>query len=101
MPREQITFHDREIHPKVVGTNPADPDAVSVDLSADLHVGWVKDSWVQVSIEAPESYMRYAANGAETSDSRPSIYVDMTRSDINRAIAMLRRARDAAFGRDE
>lgn len=70
---------------------------------AQVQVGWHKDSWVQVSIEADRSYLRFAADSPDADTSaRSTVYTPpLDRDEINKLIRVLRRARDQVFGRDE
>ncbi len=71
--------------------------------SAVVQVGWNNAGWVQVSMEADKSYLQFAIDtpDGETSD-RSTIYSPvLSRGEINKLIRTLRRARDAAYGRDE
>lgn len=78
-----------------------DPD------SAVAQVSWLKDSWVQLAIEADVSYLQFAADTPDgeplTSDSqRSTVYTPpLSRDEVNHMIRTLRRARDQVFGRDE
>lgn len=71
-----------------------------------VHVGWVKDGChVQVATVSPagaiapfdtERGEHVIAGGLE-----PGWFIDLDREGINQLIRNLRKARDAAFGRDE
>lgn len=113
MPKEKINFPSDSVAwnpvPGAVGPgawvgadSTPDRDPVFI-LDAQVQVGWHKDAWVQVSIEADRSYLRFAADtpDAETSD-RSTVYTPpLSRDEINKLIRTLRRARDQVFGRDE
>lgn len=115
MPREQINYPrvDKAVewNPTADGDSPAAwlgdkpiPDGVAVMQSAPtLHVGWHKDSWVQLSIEGDVSYFRFAADSPDgETPGRSSVYTEpLGREEINKLIRSLRRARDQVFGRDE
>jgi hypothetical protein len=111
MPKEKIN------RPKATGGSlacfvngkpvpPLSDTVVGLDGSV-VQVGWHKDSWVQVSIEADVTYLRFAADTPDaepnTSDSqRSTVYSPpLERDELNNLIRVLRRARDQAFGRDE
>lgn len=69
---------------------------------AQVAVGWHRESWVQVSIEACPGYFRFAADDPDGEDGRTSVYTPpLSRDEINKMIRVLRRARDQVFGRDE
>lgn len=113
MPREQINYPREgkpiEWDPKTDdGDRPAAwlgglVDNGTIDSPATLHVGWHKDSWVQLSIEGDLSYFRFAADNPDGSTSdRSSVCTEpLSRDEINKLIRSLRRARDQVFGRDE
>lgn len=105
MPREKIN------HPRtgvVVDGNDTTETGQRVNAdTAVVQVGWHKDSWVQVSIEADVSYFRFAAerpdgDPRDDEDQRSTVYSPpLERDEINHLIRVLRRARDQAFGHDE
>ena len=69
---------------------------------AVVQVGWHRDSWVQVSIDAHPTYFRFAADHVDGEDGRTAVYTPpLSRDEINKMIRALRRARDQVFGRDE
>lgn len=77
------------------------PDA-PITRDAELAVGWLKDSWIQLSIEGEPSYFRMAAESIDGEDGRTSVYTPpLSRDEVNKLIRSLRRARDQVFGRDE
>lgn len=100
MPREQINYPQ----PKTAMCD--SPDGMGGHLETRtnpaLHVCWMPDMHVQVAFEADPSYLHVALGAVNEPDGRTSMYTDvLTRTEINRLIKMLRRARDAAYGRDE
>ncbi|HET6917760.1 MAG TPA: hypothetical protein VFH56_16855 [Acidimicrobiales bacterium] len=116
MPKEKINNPRRTVDAepaveKVIYESPV----LTVDSNVDpigehvykvgpvVQVGWHKDAWVQVSIEADPSYFRFAAEhpDGETSH-RSTVYSEpLNRDELNKLIRTLRRARDQVFGRDE
>lgn len=65
-------------------------------------IGWNKEvGHVQIATVNPEAEMLSNAEGTEVGAREGGWYVDLDRDGINRAIRMLRRARDDAFGKDE
>ena len=108
MPREQIT------RSTMVPTD--NPNVFTETPRRNLHVSWNPTGWVQVGIDVTiaelrsmlESAVREASDAAKiTSDldteSFPFRVVSdvIDRAEINRAIHVLRTARDKAYGRDE
>lgn len=57
-------------------------------------VGWDPLGYVQIGIEGAGDY-------DEEVTPRPQLWADLSRHEINALIRVLRKARDAAFGRDE
>lgn len=71
-----------------------------INISADeqIHVGWDKDGHVQIaSLGDP----RGAGEPGVDEGMGAGSFVDLNRVQINELIRNLRRARDAAYGRDE
>lgn len=105
MPREQINYPSPSI--------PRDPDAPEdcdeMWTDAALHVHWGSGfdenitSSVQIAFEADPVYLRFAAEHAgDNETARPVLFSPtLERSEINKLIRTLRRARDQAYGRDE
>lgn len=107
MPREQINFPD-------LSAGPSAPDGVPVHGEAwrepALHVSWMSmpdenmepvGGHVQVAFEADPSYFTGAAKVPD-SNGRARVYsIALSRTEINRMIRALKRARDQVHGRDE
>lgn len=69
----------------------------------DLMVGWQKDKYVQIGVETHDGGTLAHALGCDL-DEKPTftgVWGTFDRDGLNRAIRMLRKARDEAFGRDE
>ncbi len=66
-----------------------------------VKVGWDRDKHVQVGIGGPIEFTFTHFPEGVVGPSYDSLWVTMTRQGINDLIRHLRRARDAAFGRDE
>lgn len=69
-----------------------------------LDVAWNRDAgWVQIGIDAPKDWWdRFFEGYRDHGDTPYAVYTEtLTRQQINKMIATLRRARDAAYGRDE
>lgn len=118
MPREQINYPrvDERIEwnpDKDGGDTPGawlGADGVAVPANGEpiiitpptLHVGWHRESWVQLSIEGDVSYFRFAAENPDATGERSTVYTEpLSRDEINKLIRSLRKARDQVFGRDE
>ena len=106
MPREQINY------PPLLEQNEekqAAPPGREGERWRDsaVHVGWHADGeggngHVQMALESDLSYLRMALESPNEPEGRTSMYSPvLNRAEINRLIKMLRRARDAAYGRDE
>lgn len=120
MPREQIT-HNRIVEQ---GTPPEVDGIPSATISVEhpqrnLHVGWNRDGeWVQVAVEVTVTELRDMLAAAEaeaeaesrrlaemgeyaTESHQFKVWSEvLSRSEINLAVRVLRRARDAAYGED-
>lgn len=119
MPRERVHHGKQWAHKEVPETenhsaytkvvqfepamDPADYDKITEDPS--LEVNWSREyGHVQVSIDfSREQWLACAKDLEDNPDIiRKAIYTDaLSRKDINDMIRTLRRARDAAYGRDE
>jgi hypothetical protein len=120
MPREQIT-HNRIVEQ----TTPPDVDGIpSATISVEqprrnLHVGWNRDGeWVQVAVEVTVAELRDMLAAAEAEAEAEArrlsemgeyaveahqfkVWTDvLSRAEINQTVQVLRRARDAAYGKD-
>lgn len=104
MPRVQINYLPQ--------TDKTDQSVSSggeqVETGTVLNVNWLTsphgDGHVQVSMEAHLSYLRLALESpnGETSPEHSLLWSPvLTRAEVNQFIKALRRARDAAYGRDE
>lgn len=80
-------------------------DCSRIGDTATVQVGWDRLGSVQIaSLRVPANLtVTVGAEGATTSSDEPPAgqFVDLDRGKINDLIRHLRRARDAAFGRDE
>lgn len=122
MPRERINY------PRELDYDPLpDPEASTGVLTADhdggvpvyarrgsagsqepvVHVSWMAEKngggWVQVCFEA-DVYFKYIIehpDGTVTSDQTTGYSPVLSRSELNKMIRALKRARDQAYGRDE
>lgn len=74
----------------------------SDDSGNAVKVGWERDKHVQVGVGGPVdfTFTTPLPDGVQA-DVYNGLWVTMTRQGINDLIRHLRRARDAAFGRDE
>lgn len=80
------------------------PSDAKITEDTSLDVSWNRDAeWVQISIEmTPDKWAELAENASGDGIEHYSIYTDvLSRSEINKMIRTLRRARDAAYGVDE
>jgi hypothetical protein len=106
MPREQINF------PQPVETQYGSCDGkgnseqhVEVNTDPAVHVNWHNagndhGGHVQVSLECDRAYLASFTDVLD--DDRRNLYSPvLTRSDVNKLIRTLRKARDQAYGRDE
>ncbi len=69
----------------------------------DVRVGWTSGRWVQVGIESGDGVpiVTRLAGGTEDPAEFTGLWGTLDREGCNRLIAAVRRARDAAYGRDE
>jgi len=91
MPKEIINsrHYGQEVHDPITDTD------VRVEPTI-LHVGWNKDAeHVEVAVVNTD------IKAEHPNDSRAGWFMQLDREGCNRAIRALRKARDAAFGRDE
>lgn len=118
MPREQIT------HNQIMTEERSERDGihsaiVNVEVPRrNVHVGWDKSGWVQLGIdvsvaelrdmlaaatEQAESAKRATSWGEYDTEQHPFRVVSdvLDRREVNDTIRVMRRARDAAYGRDE
>jgi hypothetical protein len=106
MPREQINYPPLL---EQTNDNPAVPPGHKdgdVWRDSALHVGWHADvdggGHVQVALESDLSYLRMALDSPNETEGRTSMYTPvLNRAELNKLIRTLKRARDAAYGRDE
>jgi hypothetical protein len=114
MPREQINhpdFTNADFADSRKAHHPGLPNDTWVDSA--MHVSWHPFSdqglgFVQVALEADRRYLKSVmaqdevdANGLPV-DPTPYVWTPvLTRSEINKLIRVLRRARDRAYGSDE
>lgn len=86
---------------------PPFPPDVPVEITGEpsLDVLWNRDGcYVQVAIDAPRDWWKKWLESYDGSPELPSFpaYTDvLSRRELNDLIRVLRRARDAAYGRDE
>lgn len=104
MPKEQINFPvPTETHFGSCDGNGVVEQGIETYTDPAVHVNWHNvgndhDGHVQVSLECDQSYLDQKPPG----EGRRFIYSPvLTRSDVNKLIRVLRRARDQAYGRDE
>lgn len=76
------------------------PDGERTEL---VQVTWNEGQYVQIGIDLgkPFLFAEDSVLSAEDGPERTSLWFDLSRPEINRLIKTLRRARDAAYGRDE
>ncbi len=122
MPRERIQHGDMYLIPDDVSQFVADstqplgesgriwrpgddvPKGFHLREMQSLDVNWNREAgWVQVCVEAPIDWWKSFILGmGEAEASHYGAYSQvLDRRQINRLIATLRRARDAAYGKDE
>jgi len=80
------------------------PVGSTITEDVSLDVSWNRDAeWVQVAIEmTPEKWKELSDIAQGDGIDHYSIYTDvLSRTEINKMIRTLRRARDAAYGADE
>jgi hypothetical protein len=105
MPREQINFPEtQEIHQRSIDGDGDGAVEQSVETYTDpaVHVNWHgagndRTGHVQVSLECDRSYLEKFPDEARGDRYSPVL----SRSEVNKLIRILRRARDQAYGRDE
>lgn len=97
MPREQITY------PPIVTENEGTPNERHVTREfTGVSVGWNRAGWVQVNLDLPTEALKKVLE-SYTNDNRGDavVYSDvLSRTDINKMIRALRKARDQAYGAD-
>lgn len=109
MPRERV-HHGQILKVTTLGTAP--PGDLDGTMSAQgvehqeqpsLDVSWNRDAgWVQVSIHAPRDFWERLYKDRDPDEQSFAAFTDaLSRHEINHLIATLRRARDAAYGKDE
>lgn len=106
MPREQINFPEaRKTHFGSIDENGVTEQGFELSNDPSVHVNWHNvgndhDGHVQVSLECDRAYL--ASFSDVPDDDRRSLYSPvLSRSDVNKLIRVLKRARDQAYGRDE
>lgn len=100
MPREQINYPGAQVQTDLA-TGKLETIAAAEPA---LHVNWhpAPAGHVQVAFEADPSYLKIALESPNEENGRTSMYSPvLERAEINKLIRVLRRARDAAYGRDE
>lgn len=76
-----------------IGVDRADSaDKTGLVFQRGVHVGWTRDGYVEMGV---------AQYVTETAECRVGQFTTLDRAGVNRVIRSLRKARDAAFGRDE
>ena len=70
------------------------------DWSPRVEVGWTNDLALTIGIDREEPF-RYVDPDRNGKTDHTAIYLSLDRAGTNRLIRTLRKARDAAFGRDE
>lgn len=103
MPREQINFPEvQEIHSGSCDGKGNSEQRVEKYTDPAVHVNWHSagtdhGGHVQVSLECDRSYFEKFPD-EERGDRYSPV---LTRSDVNKLIRILKRARDQAYGKDE
>ncbi|MFB8191249.1 hypothetical protein ACFC14_18180 [Microbacterium sp. NPDC055988] len=127
MPREQITHNRIMPQPSEVPVGTSTPDGETVAPAIvqqevarrNLHVRWNRDAgWIQVAVDMTVAEIRSLLEHAEheataaaranehigeyfTEQHQVKVWSDvLDRGETNKAILALRRARDAAYGKD-
>lgn len=127
MPREQITHNRVVTRPSEVPVLLSDPDSEHVgpalvhveEARRNLHVAWNRDAgWIQLALDMTVAELRGLLEHAEreaaaaaraqehigeyfTEQHQVKVWSDtLNRAETNKAITALRRARDAAYGKD-
>lgn len=97
MPREQINHAPIII--KHEGTPNERHEALDAICAA---VGWNRAGWAQVSLSLSRSRLQQLANEySELPSDEVSLYSEvLTRTELNKMIKTLRKARDQAYGAD-
>lgn len=99
MPREQINFPTPT---EMCSGGSGEPDVVESYTDPAVHVNWHNAGndhagHVQIALECDWSYLMKFPDEERSCRYSPVL----TRSDVNKLIRVLRRARDQAYGRDE
>jgi hypothetical protein len=127
MPREQITHNRIVSRPSEAPVESSTPDGDTIapaliheeQARRNLHVGWNRDAeWVQLAVDMTVAEIRSLLEHAEreaaaaarahehigeyfTEQHQVKVWSDvLDRGEANKAILALRRARDAAYGKD-
>ena len=112
MPKEQINFPQWRKHvsglPGTIGHDTDEYATAEIDdvLVVRWHDNSLVEGYVQMSLVAQEpmpwaDYDEDAHSGPVLNTATERFTPVLSRSDINRLIKVLRRARDSAYGRDE
>lgn len=75
-------------------------EAAQAAVIEHVAVGWSKDKDVQLGV-VPGPRIEILVDGEPLDDGLSGLWMDLDRRQINRLIHNLRRARTAAYGRDE
>jgi len=99
MPNEKIK------HVESGYTLPSEPggNVTPFDRTTTATVHWYPDQEVVLEVDASGERMKFLGSDAGNPIGEPfgSLAIPLARAEINRLIKALRRARDAAYGRDE
>lgn len=112
MPREQINYPDLTVEPRrAIDGKDTPPVHGEAWRDPALHISWLAQhdenmepvaGHVQVAFEADPAYFEMAAGNPNEPPDRSTVYSPvLSRSEINRMIRALKRARDQVHGRDE
>ena len=101
MPKEQINFPQvEEIHSGSIDENGVTEQSVERRVDPTVWVAWnTGASHVQLTVSCAFSYVKDLVDAEWNQDVLVSSGT-LSRSDLNKLITVLRRARDAAYGKD-
>lgn len=103
MPKEQINFPEaQQTHAAVMDGGVVTEQSTTTYTDPAVHVNWHaagtdRGGHVQVSLECDRSYYEQFPDEVRGERYSPVL----SRSEVNKLIRILRRARDQAYGRDE
>lgn len=81
----------------------ATPEDGSSHMTPGMEIVWNRSGWVQIGVDIPREWILAKAKELEAIPdiTATAIYADVSRFQANKLIAIMRRARNAAFGADE